>query len=74
MKFKTGDKIVLTNIPRWYGGLMKQGEVCTIIAMGYNSDVIHVRNADGKKASIYKEWASLLKSKNQQLLFEFMTQ
>ena len=64
MQFKVGDK-VSAETPGWC-------EDCTVIKMGYNKNIMVVRRADGRTPAIYKGWASIIKSKNQQLLFDFM--
>lgn len=77
MKFKVGDKVVLTNIANWYGGVLKLNERCVVINKGINPEyicdpVIWVENTKGIKAAIYQSWASAVKRKNEQLLFSFM--
>jgi len=74
MNFKVGDKVVLTNIAKWYGGELKSNDKCVVTAIGTASHdiVIWVCNTKGIKAAIYSSWASISR-KNQQLLFDFMT-
>lgn len=67
MNFKVGDKVMVT-APGWQGWQ----EECTVIKMGYSSKVIFVRKANGAIPAIYKSWASIIRPKNQQLLFSFM--
>ena len=64
MSFKIGDK-VLVIAPSWR-------EECVVSKMGFDSKVMYVRRANGCMPAIYKSWASLIKIKNQQLLFDFM--
>ena len=71
MNFKVGDRVVMSNIPSWYGGVIKLNEKCIITKMGCSSAIIWVRNADDKLAPVYKDWAAPI-LKNQQLLFSFM--
>lgn len=76
MVFKVGDKVVLTNVPNWYGGQLKQNEECVITAIECSSAhldyIIWVRNIKGTSAAIYTSWVSKIIPKHQQLLFEFM--
>ena len=75
MKSRVGDKVVLKNVPSWYGGSLKQNEKCVITSIGtdsFSSDpIIWVRNTGGIEAAVYLSWVSV-RLKNQQLLFEFM--
>lgn len=64
MKFKKGDKVMVT-APSWHG-------VCTVVKMGYSERIMYVCRADGGCPAIYKSWASIIKPKNQQLIFDFM--
>ena len=77
MKYKVGDKVVLTNVATWYGGVLQRNEKCVVVSCGVDSEfvsdpVIWVTNTKGIKAPIYQSWASKIISKNQQLLFSFM--
>ena len=76
MQFKVGDKVVLTNIAKWYDGDLKRDEECVITSIGwpYSSfdPIIRVRSTGGIAGAIYSSWVSKPKLKNQQLLFDFM--
>ncbi len=63
MKFKIGDK-VLVRAPSWC-------EECVVTKMGFSSDIMFVLRANGYERAIFRRWASIIKLKNQQLLFEF---
>lgn len=71
MQFKVNNKVVMSKIPKWYGGGIKLNEECIITEMGHSFDVIYVQNIKGIKAPVFKSWASPT-FKNQQLLFNFM--
>ena len=75
--FKVDDKVVLTNVAKWYGGALQKNEECVVTRLGVDSlyvrdPVIWVTNTKGVEAAIYTSWASKSKPKNQQLLFSFM--
>lgn len=72
MKFKVGDKVKLTKIPKWYGGVLQLNKDCTVIKEGTSSHIIWVCDAAGVNACIYADWASAAPTKHQQLLFTFM--
>ena len=64
MNFKVGDKVMVV-APAWR-------EECRVTKMGYTNSVMFVRRANGCIPAIYQSWASIIKLKNQQLLFSFM--
>ena len=72
LKFKVGDKVVISNLPKWYGGMIKLNDKCVVTKISRSEDMMWIRNADDRYAPIYKSWAIIPKLKNQQLLFAFM--
>ena len=64
MQFRIGNKISVI-APSWR-------EKCVVSKMGFDPKVMYVRRADGCQPAIFKGWASIIRPKNQQLLFEFM--
>lgn len=64
MGFKVGDKVLVT-APSWC-------EECIVFKMGSDSKIMFVRRLNECKPAIFKSWASVIRPKNQQLLFDFM--
>ena len=68
MNFKIGDKVKVA----WPEGHEEGQTYCTVTQMGFSHAIMFVRKANGDCMAIYKRWASKIKPKNQQLLFDFM--